>query len=914
MANRDRLTELPAGFQYEDEMSPEPPEGFHYEDEESLSELPEATPAEDDSYLGNLAAGFGERATTLGGSFLDAVSTIGEGLEDAMPLGGLVWEDGDVLPSVLSPEEFAKRDAPSVLRKGAEVLKNIDLGYQERTNWQDVKGAFSEGGAFSGSAYADVVAYATEQGIKSIPDMVAVITAFPAYIVARSGEIGEQRAQNKGKDRADITDVLEAFPAAAASAFLERIGAKGMTSGAKAQIGKELMQAGVKNAAKRVAKASGSALAKEATTEAIQEGMIEYVGERYGTDVAMDFYEALDRGTGAAVAGGLFGGAVGGGTATAAEVARPPIAPAEIATEATVEAVAPEASHDAVTKDVADISQATSVDDAVNAADSVITQGILDHRRKMASGVPPSPRVQDSLTSLFGEAQKTPEQIKSQQLLDFEAEKESGVATAEKAPESAVSDRAKAQVESRRNEKARPTDVLVSDLVLSKDVQQIKSGADAKGVVEPLGGSFDPVGTGPLQVWVRNNGTQEVISGRHRLDLAQRSGTKTVAVQKHFEDEGFNLQDAKSLDALLNIREGQGKVKDYVSFIKTNDMTIADAETQGVLARSTGKQAFAIATHGSDLLIDAHAAERITDSAATRIATAAPNSPALQAVGIEALEAGKSITLAENTVKAMSTIATPQQQQSTDLFGFDTSALVGAESLGKKAGAKQAGIQKTLSAIQGAAKDPKRAAKEGVDVKSPEDVKRRIAELKQQKSDWSRWQTDTKLVATLKADIANDAQVEKMTAREETQALNALVETAPAVVESPQGDLDLGAKADSKQVDDAFTRFEAYKSTLDTGVEADQKGFERFMKTMKTEFNKVDKFSPEGTITNQKDFTQFVQAQAGQKIPLGEINLTRKIRGKDGKMKVVQVKADTVLRQTRKKRDLALGLLRCIYG
>jgi hypothetical protein len=51
----------------------------------------------------------------------------------------------------------------------------------------------------------------------------------------------------------------------------------------------------------------------------------------------------------------------------------------------------------------------------------------------------------------------------------------------------------------------------VSELKLSKDVPQFKSGASEKGVVEPLTGKFDRTGVAPIQVWERANGDLEVI-------------------------------------------------------------------------------------------------------------------------------------------------------------------------------------------------------------------------------------------------------------------------------------------------------------------------------------------------------------------------------------------------------------------
>ncbi len=293
----------------------------------------------------------------------------------------------------------------------------------------------------------------------------------------------------------------------------------------------------------------------------------------------------------------------------------------------------------------------------------------------------------------------------------------------------------------------------INELTLSSDVPQFKAGANQQGVVEPLGGTFERTGVAPIQVWVREDGTKEIISGRHRFDLAKRSGEETIPAQYHYESEGFSKQQAASLDATLNIREGQGKVKDYVEFIQTTKPTKEEADAEGILGRATGRRAYTIATEGSDALIAAHSADQLTDEAATRIARAAPGSERLQSVGIKAIQDGKTITVAENMVKAVRTMTDDTAPKSSgDMFGFDDSALKEAEALARKAAAKQADIQKTLSAVQGAAKNPERAAKEGVDVKDPEAVKRRIEELKQEKQDWQNWHTNPDLVAELKGE------------------------------------------------------------------------------------------------------------------------------------------------------------------
>ena len=224
-------------------------------------------------------------------------------------------------------------------------------------------------------------------------------------------------------------------------------------------------------------------------------------------------------------------------------------------------------------------------------------------------------------------------------------------------------------------------EVLISDLTLSEDVPQFKDGADSEGVVDPLGGTFDRTGVAPIQIWLREDGRKEVISGRHRLDLAKRSGETTIPAQYHLESEGFGAAEASILDALLNIREGQGKVKDYVGFIQARNLTEEEADAEGILARPTGKRAYTIASQGSPALVAAHRADQIGDKAASLISQAAPNNEPLQAVGLKALQEGKSITVSVNIVKAVNSMTRDTAQESGDLFGFDDSAMKEAENL-----------------------------------------------------------------------------------------------------------------------------------------------------------------------------------------------------------------------------------------
>jgi len=344
-----------------------------------------------------------------------------------------------------------------------------------------------------------------------------------------------------------------------------------------------------------------------------------------------------------------------------------------------------------------------------------------------------------------------------------------------------------------------PVNVPLKDLTLSKDVPQFKMGADAKGVVEPLGGKFERTGVAPIQVWRRLDGSLEVISGRHRLDLARRSGEKTIPAQIHDESQGFTPTMAAILDAELNIRDGQGKVKDYVNYFKAAGITPEDAESRGLLARSTGKRAYTIATTGSDELVAAVRNDQIGDEAAYYVALNAPNDPRLQSVGLQAIQDGKSANLAVNTMLAMKALGM-EQDTTTDMFGFDDSAMKEAAAMAQVANKKQREIQTRLAAITGAAKNPAVAKAEGIDIRDPEAVNRRIGELRQMKNAWDNWATSPELIGEIRQ--ARGVEAPGLTLRGETEEeIRAREEAAAAEEQRLRSEAEAARRAEQAEIE-----------------------------------------------------------------------------------------------------------------
>ena len=261
----------------------------------------------------NLARGAGERAATLASGVPEFVSDVGKALEQAVPLGGFTWEGW--MPELRGPEEYAKymADKTDWLQQGADWLKDTDLGYEPGTTWEDVKD--SEGFFdFVGNA----LGFGSEQLFVSIPDMAAAYVALPAYVLARSGEISQARAEADDKENPDAGDLAVGTLAATVASFAERFGVdrllKGLKGNTKGFTGEERK---LLDAVKTVAKGVGKTGGVEASTEAFQEA-IEYTATTLGTEAGFDKADLLDSMMAGAVGGGVGGGMVGsvGGVAT----------------------------------------------------------------------------------------------------------------------------------------------------------------------------------------------------------------------------------------------------------------------------------------------------------------------------------------------------------------------------------------------------------------------------------------------------------------------------------------------------------------------------------------------------------------------------------------------------------------------
>lgn len=258
------------------------------------------------------------------GFFTNAVRLTGQRL--AGLAGNLIEAGAQTLTDPLAASFTSNPElARELIERGNPVfqfghrLKNIEMRGRKTAGPESITKAFMR--REISETLWEVLKFGIESGIESIADMVVVMRTMPLYVVARSREMGVTKAKLDGRTHASAQDTYESLPFMLGSALLERFGAKGILEAGKdmtTEVGKEAL----KYALAKVGKAGLKATGREAGTELVQEGIIEYIGERWGTEAAMEWREGLTRGLWASLAGGTFGLAAGTTAATGEELTR----------------------------------------------------------------------------------------------------------------------------------------------------------------------------------------------------------------------------------------------------------------------------------------------------------------------------------------------------------------------------------------------------------------------------------------------------------------------------------------------------------------------------------------------------------------------------------------------------------------
>lgn len=313
--------------------------------------------------------------------------------------------------------------------------------------------------------------------------------------------------------------------------------------------------------------------------------------------------------------------------------------------------------------------------------------------------------------------------------------------------------------------------VPTSQIASRPEVMQFKMADDpVTGTTEEarLQGEWDDLKAGTTLLWEPKNpqdyGLPEgqkyiVANGHYRLDLAQRTNTPGLNAQIIREADGFTAADARQLGAEINIADNKGTIYDQAKYLRnfaaTHGKTAAADAGRRIGAR--GRQAQTIAFNASDSLFTAFINERTSPQHVEAIANASPSNEAAQRVGLRAAIEGKTPAYSANLARA-AVAESGGVAQTGDLFGQDDAAIQRMEAMAQRATEAQAELQEQVTAVQSAARRPEAAARMGVDVRDPEGVNKRVAELKAEIVRWQNWPMHPDLLAKVKGDPQPDTR------------------------------------------------------------------------------------------------------------------------------------------------------------
>lgn len=291
-------------------------------------------------------------------------------------------------------------------------------------------------------------------------------------------------------------------------------------------------------------------------------------------------------------------------------------------------------------------------------------------------------------------------------------------------------------------------DIPLTDLVISNEIPSFKSEASSEtGVVEEmrLEGKFEAFGTGPIVVWERLDGQMVVFSGRHRDDLANRTeGVDTIFAHVVEEEDGFTQDMALFLDAELNIREGQGTIRDMAHFLKYSDMSDEDLKEKGWLSRSAMVDAWHLGRRSIDDLYGLYRDGKIREGQAIEIVKAAPDDPIFQRIGIKYVFSKKPSTERLRQYMSVSLpilVKVPEYQQG-DLFGQDDQVLIEADMLVDAATKVRQEMNDKILVAKAVLRRLDQAREMGITVDDIRVVDTKINQAKRDLEEWKTWETD----------------------------------------------------------------------------------------------------------------------------------------------------------------------------
>ena len=292
-------------------------------------------------------------------------------------------------------------------------------------------------------------------------------------------------------------------------------------------------------------------------------------------------------------------------------------------------------------------------------------------------------------------------------------------------------------------------------LTLCPDVPQFKQGADEQtGVVNPIVGAWQR-NAAPISVWRREDGSLQVISGRHRFNACT---DEDINCTVYDEAAGFDLDWAQTHDVENNIRDGQASLFEIARYVSQKGLTKEEAVERGIFRKGQSRRGVELGMYGCSDLLDALGNELFSPDDAWRVAMAFRNQTEVQRAGLRALMEGKSwqqafavMQVAANMDRIRGLAEAAGMTFETDLFGNSHAEEYFAR-LAQYAAARVSELTREISSISGASRRPETARKYGVDVRDAGALEAVVKDLKAQRARWQNFGLHEDLIKE-----ANDA-------------------------------------------------------------------------------------------------------------------------------------------------------------
>lgn len=302
-------------------------------------------------------------------------------------------------------------------------------------------------------------------------------------------------------------------------------------------------------------------------------------------------------------------------------------------------------------------------------------------------------------------------------------------------------------------------EVPVDSIAVNDRIPQFKGDADpVSGVVygQELSGTFKRLPVKPIVVLQFDDGKMEVVTGRHRLDLARRNGEAVIPAAIVKESEGWSVERARLLDAYDNIIDEKGSVQDYIRFFEGSTLDEVTAREEGLLSRKDSKNAWAIAREATpDIRSAALAGKKdFPPDVAASIARHAPlSSGGKAAEGIQRaahrevlrahLDADEAAILTSTMMHDFRLLQ--QQAFQDDLFGADDTAMQVMAAKARIAGDHRRALEKVRTRLSAALTkkgdlELTQSFAESIGIKDRTSREEVQAALEQVKAEHERWQ------------------------------------------------------------------------------------------------------------------------------------------------------------------------------